>query len=249
MPAAVIPNQMATNLTQNLNTPIPNAPFNIDSLAKVSFGYWHLLPAHCGVYFAIDNADRVWYIGRATKSLRERLSSHEKSPEFITHGVSKIAYCFVETDKDCIDLEQRLIEYFQPPLNLQLKTTPHIDLKLTPEQEIERFFQLKIQMKAIEAQIEMLKPNIVSQCVARDGKIVHPLGSIYTQVYKTWQFSKEAEELALRLKHLHEYEKAHGIATVKSESIGPIVKLKPEPVSNELAALSSFGEESSSEPN
>ena len=58
-------------------------PLSLDiyKLAKVPRRQLELLPDVGGLYFALDGAQRVWYIGQAT-SLKTRLLTHEKASQF-----------------------------------------------------------------------------------------------------------------------------------------------------------------------
>ena len=55
--------------------------FDIYSLPKVPRQQPELLPDFGGLYFALDGAQRVWYVGQAA-SLKQRLTTHEKSSLF-----------------------------------------------------------------------------------------------------------------------------------------------------------------------
>jgi hypothetical protein len=52
--------------------------FSIKKLGKVLLGDHNNLPDTPGIYFAIDSANRAWYVGISTSSLRQRHAKHEK---------------------------------------------------------------------------------------------------------------------------------------------------------------------------
>jgi hypothetical protein len=108
--------------------------FSIKKLAKTLLGDHNNLPDSPGIYFALDAASRVWYVGISTTSLRNRHAKHEKISEFKEHKIQHIAY-FTWTDAN--DLEEWEIGYirkFDPPLNMNhcQKELPQIVKKILP---------------------------------------------------------------------------------------------------------------------
>jgi hypothetical protein len=216
---------------------------SISSLARVSLNQLSTLPAQSGVYLAVDDASRVWYVGRAD-SIRDRLAGHEKLDDFRKRKVSGLAWKTVEDKERCKFLEKELIEYFHPPLNLQhnFNNFPASHSGLTPDQEVERFLRLRVQQKLIELELEILKPNIVTRCEQSGGKISHPLGNIRCQEYKSWEYTDEVELLKLKLRKAQEEEKKSGRAKVKSVNLAPVARLNAEALSAEVAVfLSNLG--------
>lgn len=112
---------------------------------------------------------------------------------------------------------------------------PRIDFGLSPDKEIERFLKLQIQKRLIEMEIEVLKPNLVSQCeAARDGNIKHILGTLSARVFETWAFSPEVDQLSKQLKDQKAQEKDAGIATVATEKRSPVASINPGALSEAL---------------
>lgn len=70
-------------------------PDFISSLGRAPRSELKLLPARAGVYYAIDDGARVWYVGQS-KNLRERLLGHEKLALFDARKVTYIAYILLE---------------------------------------------------------------------------------------------------------------------------------------------------------
>ncbi|NCO76669.1 MAG: GIY-YIG nuclease family protein [Cyanobacteria bacterium] len=64
---------------------------DIKKLSSVGLNNLDGLPVYSGVYLAIDNGLRVWYIG-SSGDLRQRLQTHEKLDDFKENGVTKIAF-------------------------------------------------------------------------------------------------------------------------------------------------------------
>ena len=106
-------------------------PFTIDSIG-------HFAPEEIGVYELIDSRGATQYIGKAGKSIRSRLLSHTKDPDFAI--VAHFHFKLVSHKFEAKDLESDLIKEYKdkhdghkPPLN---KVTPR--KKSTPE---ERYYQ------------------------------------------------------------------------------------------------------------
>jgi hypothetical protein len=212
-------------------------PVNVEDLPKLDLDALANAPAQPGVYLAIDNAGRVWYVGIAN-SLRQRLTTHDRLEDFKAHGVSCIAWLNESRPDNRLQIERDLIEFCHPPLNNQnnFNSLPTFDYGLSQEQEIERFFRLRIQQKLIELEIERLKPNLVTYCEqAPNRKIIHPLGTIQAQSYKSWKFSPELEERKRQLLEAQKAEKESGVAKVKSISISPVARIAAGVLSGEVA--------------
>lgn len=218
--------------------PILSAPFDIATLARVPLSQTAGLPAQPGVYLAVDDANRVWYAGIAD-SIRVRLSAHDRMEDFKRHRVTAIAWKTEDVESHRRTIEREIIERFHPPLNSQhnFSKLPEVDFGLTPSQEIERFFRLRLQLKLIELELEALKPNLVTRCEQAGGKIIHSMGSIQCQAYKSWTFSDEVELLKLKLSTAQKEEKENGRASVKSTKISPVARLSADAMSREVAAL------------
>jgi hypothetical protein len=210
-------------------------PIQIDALPRVALSTPEMLPDCPGVYLALDNANRVWYIGMAESSVRERVKAHDRTSDFRRKSVTYIAWESVQRAA-CRGREANLIEFFHPPLNdvKNFNRMPEYDLGLTPEQEVERFLRLRIRLKVIELELEKLKPNIVTRCDQSGGKIQHRLGTIRAQEYKRWTYSKAVELLNVQLKAKRKEEELDGTAAVEIR-LSPIAKINPEAMSEELA--------------
>jgi hypothetical protein len=72
-------------------SPLPRPPFEVSALARVSLAHPEMLPAEPGVYLALDDATRVWYVGIAT-SIRDRLTAHDRMHDFRARKVTSIAW-------------------------------------------------------------------------------------------------------------------------------------------------------------
>ena len=204
--------------------------FSIKKLGKVLLGDHQNLPDNPGIYFAIDSASRIWYIGISTSSLRKRHSQHEKFEDFKTNKVQHICY-FVWTDEqDLHEWEIGYIQKFDPPLNMNLtkQNLPKIDLGYSEENYINRYREIKQQLALLEQEMEELKPNLVTLLEQKGGKISDKsLGiSGHLQSKKTWQYSVEVEAQKEVIKQLQKHEEETGIATVKSVSTFPVFRFK-----------------------
>ena len=223
-------------------------PILIEELPRVPLQSPQNLPDRSGIYFVIDNAGRVWYIGKAETSIRDRIKNHSRLSDFKRKSVTAIAWEQQE-GADCDAREKELIEVFHPPLNLQqnFNRLPESDLGLTPEQEVERFFRLPLQLKLIELELEALKPNVVTRCEQAGGKLQHSLGSITNQTYRSWSYSEAVELAAIRLKKLKKAEEEDGTATLKSVRITPVARLNAEVLSEEIGILLNHGPDNEDE--
>jgi hypothetical protein len=204
--------------------------FSIKKLGRVLLGDHQNLPDSPGIYFAIDSANRVWYVGISTSSLRERHAKHEKLEDFKTNKVQHIAY-FVWTDEqDLHEWELGYIQKFDPPLNMNhtKKDLPQIDLGYSEEHFISRYREIKDQIKLLEQEMEELKPNLVTLLEANGGKLADKsLGfSGYTQSRKTWQYSPDLEAKKEAIRELQKHEEETGIATVKSITTYPVFRFR-----------------------
>lgn len=204
--------------------------FSIKKLAKIPLGDHNNLPDSPGIYFALDAASRVWYVGISTTSLRERHAKHEKLPEFKEHKIQHIAY-FVWTDVD--DLEEWEVGYiqkFDPPLNMNhaQKELPQIDLGYGEENYINRYREIKEQIALLEQEMEELKPNLVTLLEREGGKIADKmLGfSGYLVSRKTYQYSPKIESFTDLLKQAKKQEEEDGTAAVKSITTYPTFRFK-----------------------
>lgn len=204
--------------------------FSIKKLAKTLLGDYRNLPDSPGIYFALDSASRVWYVGISTTSLRSRHAKHEKLSEFKQNKIQHIAY-FVWTDVD--DLEEWEIGYvrkFNPPLNMNhvYKELPHIDLGYGEENYINRYKEIKEQIALLEQEMEELKPNLVTLLEREGGKIADKaLGfSGYLTSRKTWQYSLKVEALKDLIKQTQKQEEEDGTAIVKSITTYPTFRFR-----------------------
>ncbi|HYI92246.1 MAG TPA: hypothetical protein VEX68_01755, partial [Bryobacteraceae bacterium] len=210
------------------------SPVDVYSLAKVPLGNTASLPAEPGIYFAVDDSSRVWYAGIA-ECIRSRLCAHEKMDLFKQENrVTCIAWMTERDEGHRRELERKVIECFHPPFNLHhnFNQLPEIDLGLTPDQEITRFFELRAQLKLIELELEALKPNLVTRCQQQyGGKITHAYGSVHCVTTKSWEFSPDVEALKQKLSDAQRQEKETGVAKVKATKVSPVCKLNADALS------------------
>jgi hypothetical protein len=213
------------------------SPVNVASLAKAPIGEVGFLPAACGIYLAVDAANRVWYVGRGL-SIRDRLLGHEKMVKFIENKVTAIAFQTEADEEQCAQLEIAAIKHFHPLLNDQhnFNELPRADFGLSPEQEVERYFQLRIDWKMIELELAALAPNIVSQCEQAGGKISHEIGLLWYLTVPSWKYSEECEKQKKELLKRQKDERTTGIALVASETTSPRYKLNPSALAAESAS-------------
>lgn len=94
-------------------------------------------PKSPAIYFAIDDNNLIWYVGRTIDSCR-RFQSHHKINEMGLCGVSKIAFLFFNDSIVLPEVEAILIKYFKPNLNLSIpveeRSTAHRKIYYKPRQ-------------------------------------------------------------------------------------------------------------------
>jgi GIY-YIG catalytic domain-containing protein len=87
---------------------------NLETLPAVSLENRKRLPQTAGIYFAIDAAGAVQYIGQSI-NLRQRWKGHP-CQGYIANG-GRIAYLEVSDPTLLKEIETALIQWFEPPLN------------------------------------------------------------------------------------------------------------------------------------
>ncbi len=75
------------------------------------------LPDTSCIYFAINSQGAIQYIGRSV-NLRQRWLAHHRYHQLEKMGDVKIAYLSVDSPELLYEIEKALIEWFQPPLNI-----------------------------------------------------------------------------------------------------------------------------------
>ena len=88
----------------------------INKLPSVDFEDRNQLPEVSGIYFAIDSNDNIQYIGRSI-NIRQRLKTHNRKQQLSNMSGIRIAYLEVSDTSLLDDIEQALINYFDPYLN------------------------------------------------------------------------------------------------------------------------------------
>ncbi|NET61300.1 MAG: hypothetical protein F6K47_35790 [Symploca sp. SIO2E6] len=86
------------------------------ALPSVSLELRSQLPITPSIYFAIDTQGVIQYIGRSVNP-KQRWANHHRLNEFNEIGGIKIAWLEVNDESLLNEIEQALIEYFDPPLN------------------------------------------------------------------------------------------------------------------------------------
>lgn len=197
----------------------------IKKLAKVTLNNAQNLPDSPGIYFACDAAYRVWYVG-ISSSLRNRHQQHEKHDDFILNNVQYICFLMWNDEDDLEEWEHEYIQKFNPPLNNNLvdPELPIIDLGYDKSQYLARYKEIKLIQKALEQELEELKPNLVSLLEENDGKIKTDDYNAWVSKRVTYQYSRQLEHDERIIKERKKQEELEGIATIKSVSIYPVVK-------------------------
>lgn len=88
------------------------------------------------------------------------------------------------------------------------------------KENLNRYAELKAQAKAIESEIEDLKPGILADMKAAEAdKVDHEAGSFVITKKKSWKFSDKVDAMKDAVKNLEADEKADGTATFEETEI------------------------------
>jgi regulator of replication initiation timing len=198
----------------------------IKKLAKVLLNQTDNLPDTPGLYFAVDAANRVWYIGKSESSLRASHEQHERLNDFITNRVDKIAYLAWNDMDDINEWEKELIAKFNPPLNdlFAPEDLPIVELGYDKEKYLLRYKEIRLMIDTLSKELEELKPNLVTLIEENEGKIKTPSFNAYLGKRTTYNYSEAVESLEAKIKVLKKDEEKNGVATVKNFSVFPIVR-------------------------
>ena len=74
-----------------------------------------------------------------------------------------------------------------------------------------RYAELQLQQKAIQSELDALKPEILANMPGQQCKVDGATFSIATR--KNWQYSSEVKDLEAKLKDLQKHEQSKGVAT------------------------------------
>jgi hypothetical protein len=198
----------------------------LKKLAYTPFTDIKNLPASPGIYFAVDGAYRVWYVGIAS-NLRDRHMSHEKKLQFLEKKCWGLRYFLWDDMDDLQEWEDEAIHHYQPPLNQKEGyDLPLINLGYEEDHYFDRYNELKEMEKAIKEELEQLKPNIVSILENQNNRFRTDKFYAYLNRRRSYQYSDEVEQLSTQLKVLRKREEEQGIALVTTEIIFPVVRMR-----------------------
>lgn len=84
---------------------------------------------------------------------------------------------------------------------------------MTPEtiEVMKRYEDLKLQVKDLESEIDMLKPELVA-AMPEDTEIKTDRGTFVIQKRRVWQYSQQAQNMDKELKDIKKHEEADGTA-------------------------------------
>lgn len=140
-------------------------PLSIDvkQLPKILLKNKKDLPKIRAVYLAIDSSSNIQYIGR-TRNLQARWESHHRENQLKKISDTSIAYLQVDNEILAREIEQALVEWFQPKLNgteMSL-TTDKVRVSTYIEQSLKKKAE-----KAAKAQGRSLS-NYIEQLIKKD---------------------------------------------------------------------------------
>jgi hypothetical protein len=201
--------------------------FKIKKLPKVKISELDFLPTTSGLFFVIDHALRVWYVGTA-KNLRESLKEDQMYSIITGNLVSQVAYFQWEDWDDLTDWEVDCLAKFNPPLNLGLEESqlPVADLGYSQSQYLNRYKDIQDMIKILEQEKEELKPNIISLLEENDDKIHADTLKAWISSRKSYTYSPQLESMRREIAEMQKDEELSGVAQVKSVLVFPVVKGK-----------------------
>ena len=218
-----------TTYTTNKKQPSKNMIEKLTQLKKLAYTPFtdiKNLPASPGIYFAVDGAYRVWYVGIAS-NLRDRHMSHEKKNQFLEKKCWGLRYFLWDDMDDLQEWEDEAIHHYQPPLNQKEGyDLPLVNLGYEEDHYFDRYNELKEMEKAIKEELEQLKPNIVSILENQNNRFRTDKFYAYLNRRRSYQYSDEVEQLSTQLKVLRKREEEQGIALVTTEIIFPVVRMR-----------------------
>ena len=88
--------------------------FNLSTPESIDIGNRIKLPNCSGIYF-VTSGDKLLYIGKADRNLRQRWSCHHRCRQFFELPAVKIFYCVLESPLRVLEL--LLIDALKPGLN------------------------------------------------------------------------------------------------------------------------------------
>ena len=196
-----------------------------------------MLPESSGIYFVTDNAHRVYYIGKAT-SLRNRLSRHERMPDFCAVA-SFVSYYLCDIE-DIDGMESQAIGLFNPPLNSNLlQSSPLVDVGLSETETLKRYIYLQRQKKLIDKEMSCYKPNLVTIIEKNDGHISGKGYSGHIRKVPVWKYSPKVQDLEKELKQLKQTEREKGVATFETINISPVIRISQNGIDEAFALMAS----------
>lgn len=116
---------------------------DISVLPSVPLGQRSKLPQAAGIYFAIDSAGQIQYIGKSV-NLRNRWGLHHRINQLERIGGVRIAWLEVEETSLLTSIEAALINWFAPSLNRT--TCP----KIKKEKEMAGEYRITISLSPLE---------------------------------------------------------------------------------------------------
>lgn len=203
--------------------------FVIKKLPKVSLDNVNQLPTSPGIYFVIDTANRVWFVSYVTDNLRLYVTEkvNDMVQVFYRNRIEAIAYFPWSEVDDLRTWYEDCLRKFKPIFNGEAELNdelPISDLGYSRHQYLARYKELKTMAKAIDAELEELKPNIVSIVEDNDGKIKTDEYMAYLGNRTVYEYSDEIRKLEEVIRVLKKQEENNGAAKVKSVSLFPIVR-------------------------
>lgn len=154
------------------------------------------VPASPAVWFAVDETNKVWYVGEA-ENLRNSLSSrHPKIKAFKENGVSSIAYWVVEKKQKSLakesrkkhntPLNQNKSDIFVPAINSLVKNTGLPKKEIIIKSDVGENFLNNLEENNRGIVTSKLENILLYDCVTKDI-----FKEFLIEIIRHWKFYKE----------------------------------------------------------
>ena len=138
---------------------------NLATLPSFPLSQRNALPSIAGIYFAIDSADRIQYIGRSVNIRGRWAFGHHRRPELENLESVRIAWLEVEDLTLLKAIERKLISHFKPCLNgVKIQVVKEKESKELVKEvlrtNVDRLTALQIEVAILQQKTEALQKKL-----------------------------------------------------------------------------------------
>jgi hypothetical protein len=195
----------------------------IKKMPKVALSKSNELPDSPGLYFLVDNANRVYYLA-ACDRIKTSVLNNSFLDDFLASKAEFIHYFLWEDTDDLSAWEEEYLAKLDPPLNRGSDELPITNLGYSESQFIARYKEINLMIAELEKERDEIKPNLVS-LIENNGDTIKTDGiTVYLNRRTTYEYSSRVESLNKQLKDLKKEEEKNGLAIPKSVTVFPVVR-------------------------